>query len=334
MVNATIGAGGALLAFAGLSFLGLGVQPPSLRLGTAAQRGPQRHLRAPGWPRSAPGVAVVVAGLAFNLFGEAVAKGIGLTHAAAAGAGARRRGARSRRRRPAPATRRRRRRPVLDVEDLRVSFPAAGGRSRRCAASASRIAPRRGGRHGRRVRVRASRSPRWPSRGCIERPGGSSADRLTFLGDDLLDGRRPRARRLLGTSLAMVFQDPMTSFNPPADRRASSPRSPELHRAEPRRSAGPGGRPAACGARPGGRATRQQYPHEFSGGMRQRAMIAMGLMGTPALIIADEPTTALDVTVQRQMLQLLERSGRDDGVACCSSATTSPSSARSATACW
>jgi oligopeptide/dipeptide ABC transporter ATP-binding protein len=58
-----------------------------------------------------------------------------------------------------------------------------------------------------------------------------------------------------------------------------------------------------------------QYPHEFSGGMRQRAMIGMGLMGTPALIVADEPTTALDVTVQRQVLDLLASIRRQDSVA-------------------
>jgi oligopeptide/dipeptide ABC transporter ATP-binding protein len=59
----------------------------------------------------------------------------------------------------------------------------------------------------------------------------------------------------------------------------------------------------------------RQYPHEFSGGMRQRAMIGMGLMGEPALIVADEPTTALDVTVQRQVLRLLESIRTTDGVA-------------------
>jgi oligopeptide/dipeptide ABC transporter ATP-binding protein len=114
----------------------------------------------------------------------------------------------------------------------------------------------------------------------------------------------------------MVFQDPMTSFNPTRrmggqlaevarhhqgmDRRSALARAVDRMRAvritEPERRA-------------------HQYPHEFSGGMRQRAMIGMGLMGTPALIVADEPTTALDVTVQQQVLDLLASIRAADDVA-------------------
>ena len=114
----------------------------------------------------------------------------------------------------------------------------------------------------------------------------------------------------------MVFQDPGTSFNPTrrvggqlaevgryhlgmsrAEARARAiDRLRAVHVPAPERRAG-------------------QYPHEFSGGMRQRAMIGMGLMGSPALIIADEPTTALDVTIQKQVLQLLQSIREADGVA-------------------
>ncbi len=114
----------------------------------------------------------------------------------------------------------------------------------------------------------------------------------------------------------MVFQDPMTSFNPTRrmggqlaevarhhqgmDRKAALARAVDRMRAvritEPERRA-------------------HQYPHEFSGGMRQRAMIGMGLMGSPALIVADEPTTALDVTVQQQVLDLLASIRAADDVA-------------------
>ena len=123
-------------------------------------------------------------------------------------------------------------------------------------------------------------------------------------------------RRLLGTSLAMVFQDPMTSFNPTRRIGAQLAEVSRHHH-------GLGRKAALARAVDRLRAVRitdaerraHQYPHEFSGGMRQRAMIGMGLMGTPALIVADEPTTALDVTVQEQVLDLLRAIRESDDVA-------------------
>ena len=123
-------------------------------------------------------------------------------------------------------------------------------------------------------------------------------------------------RRLLGTSLAMVFQDPMTSFNPTRRIGAQLAEVSRHHH-------GLGRKAALARAVDRLRAVRitdaerraHQYPHEFSGGMRQRAMIGMGLMGTPALIVADEPTTALDVTVQEQVLDLLRAIRETDDVA-------------------
>jgi oligopeptide/dipeptide ABC transporter ATP-binding protein len=150
----------------------------------------------------------------------------------------------------------------------------------------------------------------------IERPGMVSADRLEFLGEDLLSPPTRERRRLLGTSLAMVFQDPMTSLNPTqrigrqlaevAEQHQGMSRAQALARAVDRLRA----------VRvPAPKRRARQFPHEFSGGMRQRAMIGMGLMGMPALIVADEPTTALDVTVQRQVLRLLESIRASDDVA-------------------
>ena len=150
----------------------------------------------------------------------------------------------------------------------------------------------------------------------VEEPGEVDADRLDFLGTDLLTGTARAHRHLLGTSFAMVFQDPMTSFNPTrrvgrqlaevAQQHQGMNRSQALARAVDRLRAV---RVPAAERRV------RQYPHEFSGGMRQRAMIGMGVMGNPALIVADEPTTALDVTVQRQVLDLLESIRSTDGVA-------------------
>ena len=146
----------------------------------------------------------------------------------------------------------------------------------------------------------------------VDDPGRVDADRLELLGTDLRAGDTQAQRHLLGTSLAMVFQDPMTSFNPTRRIGAQLAEVARHHQGlgrERRRWPAPS---TGCGAvripEPEQRA--RQYPHEFSGGMRQRAMIGMGLMGTPALIVADEPTTALDVTVQQQVLDLLGRDPR------------------------
>ncbi len=168
--------------------------------------------------------------------------------------------------------------------------------------------PRRGGRHRRRVRLgqephRAGGRPaRRGHRARSPRTGWSSPAR------DRCGRPDAQARELLGTSLAMVFQDPMTSFNPSMRIGRQLAEVAEVHQGMGRRAALARAVDRLRAVRvPAPERRAHQYPHEFSGGMRQRAMIGMGLMGTPALIIADEPTTALDVTVQRQVLRLLER---------------------------
>jgi oligopeptide/dipeptide ABC transporter ATP-binding protein len=133
-----------------------------------------------------------------------------------------------------------------------------------------------------------------------------SATRFALFGEDprrLSDAQR---RRLLGRSLAVVYQDPMSAMNPAlrvgrqlsevAEVHQDMSKGPATDRAVDRLRAVRIGNPEA---------RVRQYPHEFSGGMRQRAVIAMGLMAEPKLIVADEPTTALDVTVQQQILRLL-----------------------------
>jgi oligopeptide/dipeptide ABC transporter ATP-binding protein len=121
---------------------------------------------------------------------------------------------------------------------------------------------------------------------------------------------------MLGTSFAMVFQDPMTSFNPTKRIGRQLAEVAEQHQGMSRREGLARAVDRLRAVRvPAAERRAAQYPHEFSGGMRQRAMIGMGLMGNPALIVADEPTTALDVTVQRQVLRLLERIRVADEVA-------------------
>jgi oligopeptide/dipeptide ABC transporter ATP-binding protein len=146
--------------------------------------------------------------------------------------------------------------------------------------------------------------------------GRVDADRLDLLGHDLRAPDTAVRRGMLGTSLAMVFQDPMTSFNPAHRVGSQLAEVATHHQGMTRRAAAARAVDRLAAVRiPDADTRARQYPHQFSGGMRQRAMIGMGLMGTPALIVADEPTTALDVTVQQQVLDLLAAIRAADDVA-------------------
>ena len=313
VVNVTIGAGAALLAFAGLSFLGLGVQPPAYDWGQLMQQGLSGIYVHPV-AALAPGVAVILAGLAFNLTGEAIARGFGVQ----ASGNVPLEPVTDRGELAFPA-------PehvidtdddpdvVLDVRELRVTFPGAAGPIRPVRGISFRV------RSGQAVGL-VGESGSGKSLTAlavsqlVEEPGRVEADRLSFVGTDLLDGKPDQT--LLGQSLSVVFQDPMTTFNP------AHRMGPQLAEVA-RQHQGLGRRAALARAVDRLRAVKvsdperraRQYPFEFSGGMCQRAMIGMGLMGTPRLIIADEPTTALDVTVQQQILGLLAAIRRDDDVA-------------------
>jgi peptide/nickel transport system permease protein len=330
VVNATINAGGALLAFAGLSFLGIGVQAPAYDWGRLLGEGLNRIYTNPA-SALAPGVAVVVAGLAFNLFGETIAAVVGqrattvrltpqaasvallppeprLTDSDAAGQEIAHSGA-------SPAADVPGADAVLRVEDLRVSFPTPQGWTNPLRGITFSIAPGESvgvvGESGSGKSLTALAAARL-----IESPAVVTATRIDVDGTPLLLTPERQTRHLLGTSLAMVFQDPTTSFNP--TRRIGG----QLAEVSVQHQ-GLGRRQALARAVDRLRAVRvpaperraRQYPHEFSGGMRQRAMIGMGLMGSPRLIIADEPTTALDVTVQRQVLRLLATVRRETDAA-------------------
>jgi oligopeptide transport system ATP-binding protein len=144
--------------------------------------------------------------------------------------------------------------------------------------------------------------------GLVEPPGKVEADRVRFEGRDLLALSAEEMRRLRGNRMAMIFQDPMTSLNPFLTVEEQVCEVLEVHK---------GMRRAAARERavalleevgiPGAARRLRDYPHQFSGGMRQRVMIAIALACEPSLVIADEPTTALDVTIQAQILDLLRR---------------------------
>ena len=147
-------------------------------------------------------------------------------------------------------------------------------------------------------------------------PGAVVAGRVRLEGEDLLDKDAEAMRRVRGARIAMVFQEPMTSLNPVftignqiagavlahagGSRRAAWERAVEmLDRVQV----------------PSPRQRARDYPHQLSGGLRQRAMIALALAPGPQLLIADEPTTALDVTIQAQILDLLRRLQAERGMA-------------------
>ena len=133
-----------------------------------------------------------------------------------------------------------------------------------------------------------------------------SADAIELNGCELRDLPEARLRALLGGSLAMVFQDPMSALNPVLRVGRQLAEVVEVHEGVPRRAALARAVERLRDVRiPAPERRAHQYPAEFSGGMRQRAVIGQGLMADPVLILADEPTTTLDVSVQGAVLNLL-----------------------------
>jgi peptide/nickel transport system permease protein len=304
-VNTATHASVTLLSFAALSFLGLGVQAPEYDWGRLLNEGSQRIYLAPV-AAIGPGIAIVLTGVVFALLGELLSE-------------------RGGRRRPVRAIR-----PpaaaeldeplekgaVVDVAALRIAFRTAGG------GLVERV-------HGVDLHVDdgevvgivgESGSGKLVTAMAVAGLLGPDAlvtsDRLRFRGIDMARPLSAVDRRTLGLEQAMVFQDPQSSMNPALPVGLQLREASETHARTPRPDAL---RRAVEMLRlvriPEPEQRLRRLPHEFSGGMRQRAMIAMGLMGSPRLIIADEPTTALDVTVQRQVLRALRDAQRTTGAA-------------------
>jgi oligopeptide transport system ATP-binding protein len=150
----------------------------------------------------------------------------------------------------------------------------------------------------------------------LQKPGKIVGGKVMFKGQDLTKVTDDEMRDIRGREIAMIFQDPMTSLNPVFRTGWQVAEPLRLHHGWDSKKAlssaihmlGRVGIPSAADRA-------RDYPHQFSGGMRQRVMIAMGLTTTPEVLIADEPTTALDVTIQAQILDLLRHVNREFGTA-------------------
>ncbi len=152
--------------------------------------------------------------------------------------------------------------------------------------------------------------------GLIDYPGRVTARRMAFAGRDLLRMPDRERRSLLGKDIAMIFQDPMTSLNPCFTVAGQLIETLRVHEGGTRREL----RSRALALLmqvgiPDAESRLDAYPHQLSGGMSQRVMVAMAIACNPRLLIADEPTTALDVTVQAQILELLLQLQRERGMA-------------------
>src|ERR1700752_4124657 len=147
-----------------------------------------------------------------------------------------------------------------------------------------------------------------------EPPGKIVSGEEIFNGTDLLLISNEAIRKIRGRRIAMIFQDPMTSLNPFMRISKQLMEVTQLHLGHAREEAYEHAiRMLEMVGIPDARRRADGYPHEFSGGMRQRVMIAMALSCRPELLIADEPTTALDVTIQAQILELIKKIKEDMG---------------------
>jgi len=204
--------------------------------------------------------------------------------------------------------------PLLSVEDLRVTFATARGTVR--AVDGAGISVGAGEVVGLVGESGSGKSVTLRAVSRLLRGSATVSGRVLWRGRDLLDMPEAALRAVRGREIAMIFQEPMAALNPvltigqqideslaahgTLDARARRARALELL--------------DLVGIAAGPQRLRS-YPHEFSGGMRQRAMIAIALAPQPMLLLADEPTTALDVTIQDQVLQLLLRLAGEFGMA-------------------
>jgi len=324
IIQLALALGFALLTEAGLSFLGIGEQPPIPSWGGMLQEGFQFINSAP-WAVIFPGIAIMLTVLAFNLVADGLRDSLGRERPSGSGlvGGDRdgwlrrlpRRGATAKTEREVETTTREPEVALLRVEGLRIEFLTR--QKWFPVMEEADFAVRRGktlglvGESGSGKTVSAlAIMGLLPPR--VSRVGGS----ILFEQQELTRLDQAGLRKIRGNDIAMIFQEPMTSLNPAftvGNQIAEQVRTHlGLSRAEARKVA------IQMLDRveiPQASVRAEDYPHAFSGGMRQRVMIAMALSCAPKLLIADEPTTALDVTTQAQIVELLHTLQREEDMA-------------------
>jgi oligopeptide/dipeptide ABC transporter ATP-binding protein len=204
--------------------------------------------------------------------------------------------------------------PILDVRDLQVELPLSRGTVHAVDGASLSVAPGEAfglvgeSGCGKSMTLRAIM-------GLLPRPGRIVGGEVLFEGEDLVTAPAGRLRQVRGGSIAMIFQEPMTALNPVMRVGDQIAEGPQVHLGLSRT----GARDRALDLMrrvgiPDPVRRARAYPHELSGGLRQRIMIAIALSCDPKLILCDEPTTALDVTIQDQILKLLLNLRREFGV--------------------
>jgi peptide/nickel transport system permease protein len=311
IILASLSLGTALLVEAMLSFLGLGILPPNASWGNMLQESYQYLLNKP-YQTVPPGVALALAILSFNLVGDALRDALGPRagrESSARGAKHGRLGVtlvtspppgRQAESSPAPA-------PLLAVRDLQIEFATAAGPVTVVDGMNFEVMPGEVvgllGESGSGKTVTALAIMRL-----LASPPARIADgQVLFGGQDLLQLPFKELAAVRGNSLSMVFQDPMASLNPAFTIGNQLIEAVRLHQPISKRQAHKRALEMLDLVGIADPVSRmKEYPHRLSGGMRQRVLIAMAVVNRPKLLIADEPTTALDVTVQAQILDLLK----------------------------
>jgi len=321
LVAATFGIAGVLIAEAGLAYLGLGNPPPAASWGGMLRNAYDTALYQARWQLLPPGIAIAITVFAFTVLGEGLRDVLGTGQSA--------RARRTERRgltsvvRPDASLATPSNDALLSIEHLAVEFTTARGAARVVDDVSLTIRP------GETVGlVGESGSGKTVTSLSVMRlvpspPGRIVAGNIFFEGRDLFfEGRDllslsfKQMRELRGEKISMIFQDPMTSLDPTFTVGSLLIEAQTLHRNVTRKQA----RARAIELLdmvgiPAPEARLRQYPHQLSGGLRQRVMIAVALANEPQLLIADEPSTALDVTIQAQILDLLRRLQRELGMA-------------------